>query len=176
MPSEGGEPRTILASPEQESVLDWHPDGKSLLVQRRTIDAKERTLFWVGVDGEVRRTLYRQRDEKYLATNDQVAIFSPDGRSVLLTSDEDGWNHIYVIPLEGSTLAVNPLCEINARLTFGAVAHALIERVLPHLDIETEIVEFWTGRGEPQSSATVLPLVRPTGHSDTAAWLEWWCE
>ncbi len=101
VPSQGGEPRTILASPEQESVLDWHPDGKSLLVQRRTIDAKERTLFWVGVDGEVRRTLYRQRDEKYLATNDQVAIFSPDGRSVLLTSDEDGWNHIYVIPLEG---------------------------------------------------------------------------
>jgi dipeptidyl aminopeptidase/acylaminoacyl peptidase len=101
VPGGGGELRTILASPEQEAVLDWHPDGQSLLIQRTTIDAKERWLFWVGLDGKTKRTLYHQRDEKYLATNDQVAMFSPDGRSLLLTSDQDGWNHLYVIRLDG---------------------------------------------------------------------------
>jgi len=79
----------------------------------------------------------------------------------------------YFIPTEdsASALNVNPLCEINARLTFGAVAHALIERVRPHLDDPPVILDLWTGHGAPPPRA-ITPLVLPTERSDTSAWLQ----
>ncbi len=79
----------------------------------------------------------------------------------------------YLSPVEGGAYVVNPLCEINARLTFGSVAHALVDRVRAHIDAEPPVIELWTGRGELPTSGTVLPLVRPTKHSDTTAWLQW---
>jgi dipeptidyl aminopeptidase/acylaminoacyl peptidase len=92
-----GAPRLLPpAAATHEAILDWAPDGQSLIVQRSSIDAKNRTLLLVDLEGAVRRTLYEQHDDKYLATNDQMAAFSPDGRSVLFTSDADGWNHLYV--------------------------------------------------------------------------------
>ena len=54
-----------------------------------------------AADLSTSRVLYQQRDPKHLATNNQVAAFSPDGRQVLFTSDEDGWNHLYVADLAG---------------------------------------------------------------------------
>jgi dipeptidyl aminopeptidase/acylaminoacyl peptidase len=104
VPTRGGGAIRLLpapAAPAAEAALDWSPDGKSLLVQRSTTDAKDRSLLLVNLEGQIERTLYQQHDAKYLATNDQVAEFSPDGRSVLFTSDADGWNHLYVVPADG---------------------------------------------------------------------------
>ncbi len=77
----------------------------------------------------------------------------------------------YLIPADDGAFAANPLCEINARLTFGAVAHTLVERVRSHLDDAPDIIDLWTGRGGPPPYALV-PLVVPTQRSDTSAWLQ----
>ncbi|CAN5611823.1 hypothetical protein BH23ACI1_BH23ACI1_06290 [soil metagenome] len=99
-----GSLRRLLPSAEDhESVLAWLPDSSGLLLQRTSLDQKERTIFVYDVASSTERPLYRQRDEKYLATNDQASEISPDGRTLLLTSDQDGWNHLYTIPIAGGT-------------------------------------------------------------------------
>ena len=96
-----GEVRTLLRSPDRETVMAWAPDGASLVVERTSIDVKDRSLYRVGLDGELLATLSARRDERYLNSQDRVVAFSPDGGRVLYTSDEDGWNHVYVVPAEG---------------------------------------------------------------------------
>jgi dipeptidyl aminopeptidase/acylaminoacyl peptidase len=98
--TETGEVRILLQSPENESVIDWAPDSKSVLVQRTTIDVKERTMFLWSLEDGTSREVFKQRDQRYLG-GDQMARFSPDGKWILLTSDQDGWNHLYTIPVTG---------------------------------------------------------------------------
>ena len=96
-----GEVRTLLASPEREGVIAWAPDGASLVVQRTSINVKDRSLHRVDLRGNVLATLATQHDDRYLNGRDRVVAFSPDGARVLYTSDEDGWNHVYLVPAEG---------------------------------------------------------------------------
>lgn len=97
----GGDVRLLEASPANESVSSWAPDGARLLIERTSIDVKDRTLLLCTATTASCGAVYKQRDEKYLPSNDQVATFSPDGQSILLTSDQDGWNHVYVLPTAG---------------------------------------------------------------------------
>lgn len=99
-----GDLRRLMPSPDDhESVVAWSPDSSGLVVQRTSLDQKERALAFYEIKTGSTRLLYRQRDEKYLATNDQAVEFSPDGRTLLVTSDQDGWNHLYAIPARGGT-------------------------------------------------------------------------
>ncbi len=94
---------TRLGSPEgSEAPLAWAPDGTRLVTEARTGDFTRRTL-WLRhpADPSRDRPLYRQQDPLHLATNNQVAAFSPDGRFLLFTSDEDGWNHLYLVAAAG---------------------------------------------------------------------------
>ena len=99
--ADGNESYRLLASPENETMADWSPDGEALLIERLTIDTKRRTLFWVAVRGKEVRTIYHQEDEKYITPKDRLAVFSPDGQSILFTSDEDGWNHLHIVNVKG---------------------------------------------------------------------------
>ena len=99
--ADGGDVRLLEASQETEGVLGWSPDSTRLLVERTSTDVKERTLFSCAVGTASCGAVYRQRDEKYLPSNDQHATYSPDGRWIMYTSDEDGWNHLYVVPAAG---------------------------------------------------------------------------
>ncbi len=96
-----GEVRTLLASPARESVVAWSPDGTSLIVERTSIDVKDRSLRRLDLRGNVLNSIATQHDDRYLNSQDRVVAFSPDGSEVLYTSDEDGWNHIYLVPVEG---------------------------------------------------------------------------
>jgi dipeptidyl aminopeptidase/acylaminoacyl peptidase len=98
----GGPVRWIGASPLYESFVDWAPDSRSLLIERRTADVKDRTLFVAAIDGSALRPVYRQHDDKFLPSNDQHASFSPDGRLIAFASDADGWNHLYLVNSDGS--------------------------------------------------------------------------
>ena len=95
--------RRIEASPDQESVVDWSPDSTKFLLERVSIDVKDKTLFVCDVEPLACRSLFQQRDDKYLPSNDQMASFSPDSKSILFTSDRTGWNHLYLVPTGGGT-------------------------------------------------------------------------
>jgi len=77
---------------------------------------------------------------------------------------------------EGVTgsLLLMPLCEINARRTFGMVAQALVERVArPLWGDDPGPVALRFGRaGEPEDHATRLPLLGAPGEPLMHAWLE----
>ena len=88
--------RILAGSTHQERVLDWSPDSDAVLVERQSRDTKSRTLLLADADGAKTESLYAQVDDKYITPKDRMAEFSPDGRSVLFTSDEDGWNHLYL--------------------------------------------------------------------------------
>ena len=96
----GGAVRSIAQSPDNEVIADWAPDSKALLIERRTVDVKDRTLFRAALDGSL-SALYRQHDDRFLPSNDVHAFYSPDGTKVAFTSDHDGWNHLYVVPASG---------------------------------------------------------------------------
>ena len=62
-------------------------------------------------------------------------------------------------------------CEINARRTFGHVAHDLARRARPVLGLgEAEPVTLRFGRGAPPDGT--LALLLPGADDDTSAWLE----
>lgn len=104
VPADGGADRLLAASPDNERVVGWAPDASRVLVERTSIDVKQRTLFACEPRSAECRVVYEQRDEKYLASNDQMIAFSPDGRALVLTSDADGWNHLYRVEVDGSNL------------------------------------------------------------------------
>lgn len=62
--------------------------------------------------------------------------------------------------------ALQPLCEINARLSFGFIAHALSRR------LGLSRLRLCVGTGAPPAAADVVPLLLPGAHDDTAAWIE----
>ncbi len=65
---------------------------------------------------------------------------------------------------EDPTALHRSLCEINARHSFGHVAHALADRLLPLLDAKPPLeVVLWMGPRMPRRDgvARELPLVRP---------------
>jgi hypothetical protein len=62
-------------------------------------------------------------------------------------------------------LAVQPLCEINARLTFGHVARRFAER------LGIARVELQVGHGEIPDGKGIVPLLTPGEEEGTAAWL-----
>jgi dipeptidyl aminopeptidase/acylaminoacyl peptidase len=102
--SSGGPVRWMAASAEYESFADWAPDSRSMLVERRSADVKDRALLVTTIDGTSVQQIYAQHDDKFLPSNDQHARFSPDGRTIAFTSDGDGWNHLYLVRPDGTGL------------------------------------------------------------------------
>jgi len=67
--------------------------------------------------------------------------------------------------------ALQPMCEINARLSFGFIAHALSRR------LGLSRLRLCVGTGTPPASEparqpTIIPLLLPGEGDDTAAWIE----
>ncbi len=83
----------------------------------------------------------------------------------------DAWRH----RLPDGNLVFHPLGEINARMTFGLVARALVDRVRGPLGIDPAAwVRLGFGREIPAAaSETVVPLLLPGMAVGGAAWLEW---
>jgi len=102
LPAVGGEVRVLAASPDHESIVDWSPDGTRVLLERVSIDQKQRELLVCAVASATCDTWQVERDEKYLGTSDRVAHFGPQGRGLFFTSDRNGWTHAYTLDAPGA--------------------------------------------------------------------------
>ncbi len=75
--------------------------------------------------------------------------------------------------LPDGTTSLHPLGEINARMTFGLVARALVDRVRRPLGLApTARVRLLFGKQLPEEGGTVVPLLLPGADGGGAAWLE----
>jgi hypothetical protein len=81
----------------------------------------------------------------------------------------DAWRH----RLPDGSVALHPLGEINARMTFGLVARALVDRVREPLGLDPEArVRLLFGKELPEDGGRVVPLLLPGPEGGGAAWLE----
>jgi hypothetical protein len=72
------------------------------------------------------------------------------------------------------SVAFHPLGEINARMTFGLVARALVDRVREPLGIDPAArVRLIFGSEIPAEENAVVPLLLSRPEGKGAAWLEW---
>lgn len=116
------------------------------------------------------RGIALEADEGWLAPADRQALARAADRAARALAGAgyrgpfgiDG----FVYRLPHGAQALQPICEINARLSFGFVAHALAERHgAPALGLRV-------GTELPPPRPDVLPLLRPGADDHTASWLE----
>jgi hypothetical protein len=73
---------------------------------------------------------------------------------------------------DGATV-LHPLSEINARMTFGLVARALVDRVREPLGLaDSALVRLLFGKRLPEAGRRTVPLLLPDASGGGAAWLE----
>jgi dipeptidyl aminopeptidase/acylaminoacyl peptidase len=114
-----------LPAPEGASyirVFKWTPDDSALVVDRIDRDTKRRQLFYVNASDGNARLIDEETDAKWIAPLSRIVEISPDGKSVLFASERDGFNHLYLAPLERDSshkTEANAVSEVK-QLTRGA--------------------------------------------------------
>ncbi|HKN36281.1 MAG TPA: prolyl oligopeptidase family serine peptidase [Terriglobales bacterium] len=103
IPSTGGTP-TPVATKGWYEALGWGGAGH-LVFARQSNEYKKRAIYVVDVrDGSV-LAIREDVETKFWSLPDWEAgpdpVPSPDGRWVAFLSDQDGWDHLYVVPLTG---------------------------------------------------------------------------
>jgi dipeptidyl aminopeptidase/acylaminoacyl peptidase len=102
----GAPERTVdikLPAPEGVSYIrsiQWTPDNASLVVDRIDRDTKRRQLFLASAKDGASMLLDEESDPKWVAQLSRIVEVSPKGDQLLLASERDGFNHLYVVPLK----------------------------------------------------------------------------
>ena len=86
---------------EYNRDLEWSPDSKTLLVNWNGRDYKERRILLCDAETMALTEVYRERQEPFLWHLD--ARWDPKGETIFLTSEKDGYRHLYALPASGGT-------------------------------------------------------------------------
>jgi dipeptidyl aminopeptidase/acylaminoacyl peptidase len=81
-------------------------DARHFVVDRTSADFKRRTTSVVDIAGGEPKVLHEDIEEKFWSITGDAgggAQPSPDGKWIAFLSDQDGWDHIYVMPAAGGT-------------------------------------------------------------------------
>ena len=105
VPVAGGKPAAI-ATPGEYNGLAWC-DNAHLVFDRQSDDYKTRTIYVADINHGKARAVHEDREEKFWSLPDWEAEAqpkpSPDGRWIAFLTDQDGWDHLYVMPTAGGT-------------------------------------------------------------------------
>ena len=78
----------------------WEPTGKELMVY--TLNRHQNHFgIWALTPAGGQRQVYDERNPAYVEITDNVHFFK-DGSKFLLATEKDGYNHLYLFPMDGS--------------------------------------------------------------------------
>ena len=104
VPSEGGAPTPVAAGGGRGGGGGNWLDATHLLSTRSSNGGRTRTTEAIDVAGGPPTKLHEETADKFFSqVNATAAAISPDRRWLLYTSDETGWDQIYVVPTSGGT-------------------------------------------------------------------------
>lgn len=85
--------------------IQWAPDGKSIYLFELNRDQNYATLDQYDAEtGEKMRTLYEEKDEKYVEPQHPIEFLPWDSQKFLMMSQKDGYWHLYLMNTEGKML------------------------------------------------------------------------
>lgn len=84
--------------------IKWAPAGAQLIVYRLNRLQNHLELLSVSAADLSSKVIYKEENKCYIDINDDLT-FAPDGKSFFLTSEKDGFNHIYQYSADGKELA-----------------------------------------------------------------------
>jgi len=83
--------------------FQWSPDGKQLLINHMGKDYQDWRIYLIDPQTLEKKEVYHEHQEPWFWSID--AFWSPDGKTLFLTSEKDGWRHIYSLPAGGGELS-----------------------------------------------------------------------
>lgn len=129
--------------PPYESFLsqglpEWSKDGKRLFLQRMHRGYQLFELIEIDPDSGNIRTILREESKTNVDPGMLDTRFIDGGKEILLTSERDGWNHLYLFDGYSG--------EFKRQLTEGDY----VVRSIKHIDDKSRIVYFTAGGREPE--------------------------
>jgi len=83
--------------------FEWSPDGRRLLINHMNKYYQDWTIYLINPETLEKKEVYREHQEPWFWSID--TFWSPDSSTLILTSEKDGWRHIYSLPAEGGELS-----------------------------------------------------------------------
>ena len=125
----------------------WNPSGSELLLYTLNRHQDDFRIWGVDMNGNA-RVLYRERNAAYVDIHDDIYFFQ-DGRRMLLATEKDGYNHLYLFDLESKNdkgvlltpgqydvTALYGVDEANGRVFFQAAYTSPADRDLMCVDLD----------------------------------------
>lgn len=102
VPVSGGQP-TEIQIPSGYAAPRWL-DASHLVFEQQFADFKKRTIYSVDIHGGAPTLLHQDTEEKFWSIPYDAGAEpqpSPNGRWISFLTDQDGWDHLYVMPAQG---------------------------------------------------------------------------
>ncbi|MBI1805250.1 MAG: S9 family peptidase [Ignavibacteria bacterium] len=76
-------------------------DRKSVIVERFSSDRKLREIFVADTDSGKATKIYEEKDKAWVEGGLSTTHWMPDGKYIITTSEQKGWNHLYLLRSDG---------------------------------------------------------------------------
>jgi dipeptidyl-peptidase-4 len=87
--------------------IKWLPQGNTLAILRMNRHQNELDLLFADADKGTSRSVYHEKNNTYLDIHEgegDYVHFTPDNKSFILSSEKDGYNHLYRFDMSGKML------------------------------------------------------------------------
>jgi dipeptidyl-peptidase 4 len=115
--------------------FDWSPDSKTMIYDYDERGFKSKEIRLVDPESGEQKVLIRESSDKYVDPGETFFRFDHTTGEVLLTSERDGWNHLYLYDKTG---------KLENQITQGP----WVVREIRHIDEKNRRVYFLAGGRE----------------------------